>query len=219
MRLKSQLVKPASGVEYIQAIRMRFLSTSAFLFVFTAFPAFTQQPPKQRIPLIGTAERVYTDTLLVKTRAEVVMLYADAKTSVWYGKEYHDFSHINAGDKISADAERLPDGRLRVASMWVNYTNFGAVITSRKGDGFEVLTNFDADTYSGYRKEKKLVLVDADTVFESGSEDDLKSGRVVSVVGLDLKNGKIQATLIDIIPGRTVQDRDWKVLPLTGPQK
>jgi hypothetical protein len=193
---------------------MKIVCLAAVLF--TLFPVFAQPNPTKRIPLIGTAERVYGDTILVKTRAEFVMLYADPKTSVWYGKEYHDFSQVKAGDRVSVEAERLPDGGLRVMSMWVNYTNFGAVITSLNGDAFEVLTYPDADTYSGYRKEKKLVQVDAETFFESGSKQDLTVGRYVWVVGLDRKNGDIQATRIGIV-GK--DDGKGKVLPITGPQK
>src|SRR5215831_2273901 len=78
------------------------------------------QLTSRRIPLIGTVESVSGDSIHVKVRTEIVTLDADAKTSVWYAKEYHDFSQVKAGDKVSVDAERLPDGKLRAMSVWVN---------------------------------------------------------------------------------------------------
>jgi hypothetical protein len=189
----------------------------AWLLAFT-LTSFAQ-PTSPRIPLVGTVESISGDTVHVKLRTEVVTLYADGGIAVWKGKKFHDFSSLKAGDSISVDAKKDSRGRLIAVSVWANALNFCAVITAINGDVFAVLTNFDADTYSGYRKENKLVLVNADTVFESGSKDELKPGRVVSVVGLDLKNGEVQATRIGIISGRTVQHRDGKVLPLAGPQK
>ena len=189
---------------------MRFVHASAFLLISTLFRVFAQPTPNQRIPLVGTVESVSGDTLYVKIRAEIVMLYAESQTAVWKGERFHDFSPLKAGDAISVDATRDSRGRLTATSIWANITNFCAMITSSKGDAFEVLTNFDADTYSGYRKENKLLLVDANTVFESSSKAELKSGRMVWVVGLDLKDGKVRATRIAVIPRRTVQYRDGK---------
>jgi hypothetical protein len=193
---------------------MRLVHAAAVLL--TLFPLVAQPVSNQRIPLIGTVESVSGETMYVKVRTEVVALYADNETAVWKGQKFHDLSPLKAGDAVSVDAVRDSRGRLVAISIWANVLNFCAVITSAKGDAFEVLTNFDADTYSGYRKEKKLVLVDGSTVFESGSKGDLKSGRVVSVVGLDLKNGRVQATRIGIVG---MDDGKGKVLPITGPQK
>ena len=52
--------------------------------------------------------------------------------------------------------------------------------------------------------------------FNSGSKEDLKVGRVVWVVGLDRRNGEVQATRIGVVG---MNDGKGKVLPITGPQK
>ena len=52
-----------------------------------------------------------------------------------------------------------------------------------------MLTNPNADPQSAYVKKKLKVFVDADSVFDSSAKEDLKRGRDIQMVGLDLKNG------------------------------
>ena len=52
------------------------------------------------------------------------------------------------------------------------------------------------------RPKKKLqVSVDADTLFDASAKEDLKLGRDVQMVGLDLKNGTIRATRLTVYEG------------------
>jgi hypothetical protein len=57
-----------------------------------------------------------------------------------------------------------------------------------------MLTNPNADPHSAYVKKKLKVTVDADTLFDASAKEDLKPGRDVQMVGLDLKDGNIRAT-------------------------
>jgi hypothetical protein len=64
------------------------------------------------------------------------------------------------------------------------------------------------------------VTVDADTLFEASATEDLKLGRDVQMVGLDLKNGTIRATRLTVYEGnRPVRMGNGNVLLLTGPPK
>lgn len=83
-----------------------------------------------------------------------------------------------------------------------------------------MLTNPNADPQSAYVKKKLTVTVGADTLFDASAKEDLKLGRDVQMVGLDLKNGTIRATRLTVYEGnRPVRMRDGKVLPPTGPPK
>jgi hypothetical protein len=56
--------------------------------------------------------------------------------------------------------------------------------------------------------------VDADTFFDASAKEDLKLGRDVQMVGLDLKDGTIRAKLLTVYEGnRPVRMGNGKVLP------
>lgn len=88
-----------------------------------------------------------------------------------------------------------------------NLTNFYAVVTKVdiKADrpGFDVLTNPNSDPQSAYKTENKTIEVDANTKFEASAREDLKPGRIVQVVGVELRNGQILATKVTVYEGNT----------------
>ena len=95
--------------------------------------------------------------------------------------------------------------------------NFSGVITKVSGDTFEVFTNPNADPQSAYKMEKKSVRFNADTIFLSSEKSDLKVGREVQTIGLDLKNGIVKATRVTIYEGkRPVRMGRDKVLAPNG---
>jgi hypothetical protein len=144
------------------------------------------------------------------------MLHVDDHTEIWKGKALPDLSTLEMGDDISARCRKL-SGRLVAEAIWVNIVNFFGVITKANGDIFEVFTNPNADPQSAYKKENKLIRFDADTIFESSEKGDLKVGREVQTVGLDLRNGIVKATRITIYEGkRPVRLRKTKVIAPDG---
>ena len=81
-------------------------------------------------------------------------------------------------------------------------TRAGMEDVAVNGDSFEMLTNPNADPESGYVKKNLTVSVDADTIFDASAKKDLRPGRGVQMVGLDLKNGTIRATRLTIYEGK-----------------
>ena len=61
-----------------------------------------------------------------------------------------------------------------------------------------MLTNPNADPVSAYVKKKLEVAVDANTIFDASAKDDLRAGRGVQMVGLDLKGGTVRATRLTV---------------------
>jgi hypothetical protein len=96
------------------------------------------------------------------------------------------------------DVDPTLPGKLVAEVIWLNIVNFFGVITKVDGGGFEMLTNPNADPQSAYVKKKLKVTVDADTFFEASAREDLKLGRGVQMVGLDLKNGTVMATRLTV---------------------
>jgi Domain of unknown function (DUF5666) len=164
-----------------------------------------QQPPTSKTPLTtvsGTVENVSGDLIYVNAGSWLVAVQADDHTQVWKGKTFHDLSPLNAGDEIAARCRRDASGKLVAEAIWINIVSLSGVITRVNIDSFEVFTNPDADPQSAYRKENKFIRFDPDTVFQSGERDDLKLGRAVQIIGLDLRNGVILATRVWIYEGK-----------------
>jgi hypothetical protein len=139
---------------------------------------------------------------------------------VWKGKIYHDLSLAQIGDDFAGRCRADGSGKLVAELIELNVVNFFGVITKVDGDTFEMFTNPNADPQSGYEKKKLTVRVDADTIFDASAREDLKVGRDVQMVGLDLRNGTIRATRIVVYEGdRPVRLGERKVMPVLEPAK
>jgi hypothetical protein len=198
-------MKPINVKMAIWLIAALVISTSAFA-----------QHEELPTAIIGTVQSITGNQIHVLSGEKVLMLHVDDHTEIWKGKALPDLSTLEMGDDISARCRKL-SGRLVAEAIWVNIVNFFGVITKANGDIFEVFTNPNADPQSAYKKENKLIRFDADTIFESSEKGDLKVGREVQTVGLDLRNGIVKATRITIYEGkRPVRLRKTKVIAPDG---
>jgi hypothetical protein len=154
------------------------------------------------VPVIGTVKGVSGETISVDNDGKIVEIALDRNAEIWKGKTFHDLSPVQIGDDLSARCRSAASGKLVCEAIWLNIVNYFAVITKVKRDGFEILTNPDADPQSAYAKEIKTVQVDSDTMFSDSAKDDLRLGRNVQVIGLDLKNGTIRATRVTVYEGK-----------------
>jgi hypothetical protein len=196
---------------------------ATFIWIVISSALLAQQPPLSDPPftsVVGTVESVTGNIVYINTGPWITPLHTDDHTAIWKGKIFHDLSALKSGDDVLAKCRKNSAGNLIAIEIWDNITNFYGVITKVDGDSFEVFTNPNADPKSAYKKERKVVVVDAETVFQSSAKEDLKVGRGVHVVGLDLKDGKVSATRLTIYEGnRPVRMGSGYVMPVTGPSK
>jgi hypothetical protein len=170
--------------------------------------------------VVGTVKAVSANTISVEAGAHVADIITDEHTEIWKGKTFHDLAPVQIGDDFSARCRADASGKLVAEIIWLNIVNFFGVITKVDGDSFEMLTNPNADPQSAYVKRTLKVSVDADTVFDSSAKEDLKVGREVQMVGLDLRNGRVRATRLTVYEGnRPVRMENGEVMPITGPPK
>jgi hypothetical protein len=178
----------------------------AVLVLIATIAFFHGLPGQQRSPsnhliisVVGTVKGISGNTIVVDSGAKVTAVIADKRTEIWKGKTFHNLSPIQIGDDFSARCRADASGKLVAGVIWLNIVNFFGVITKVDGDGFEMLTNPNADPQSAYVKKKLKVSVDADTLFDASAKEDLKPGRDVQMVGLDLKDGNIRATRLTVL--------------------
>jgi hypothetical protein len=164
-----------------------------------------QRPPADRpiTPVIGTVKAISGNQISVESGDRTIIVATNAHTEVWKGKTSHDLSQVQIGDDFAGRCRADGSGRLVAELIELNVVNFSGVITKvdRGGDSFEMFTNPNADPQSGYEKKNLGVVVDADTLFDSSAKDDLRVGRDVQMVGLDLRNGTTRATRIVVYEG------------------
>jgi hypothetical protein len=182
--------------------------------------ALAQNPSASTPPLksvIGTVESVSGKVIYVQTGLQVLTLTATDRTEVWKGKVFHDLSPVAVGDDITARCRMDVAGKLVAETVWLNIVNLFAVITKTGDNEFEMFANPNTDPQSAYKKEFKLVAIDADTIFEASAREDLKQGRNVQVMGSDLKNGTIHATRVTVYEGnRPVRMGNGRIILSNG---
>jgi hypothetical protein len=74
-------------------------------------------------------------------------------------------------------------------------------ITAINKSGFEVDQNFNADPQSGYRRGKRQVTFNSTTKFEESARQDLRVGRTVDIIGIEITNLGVQATRVIVYEG------------------
>ena len=174
------------------------------------------------IPVIGTVRSISGNQINVESESRIIVVRTDNHTEVWKGKTSHDLALIHVGDDFAGRCRADASGRLLADLIELNVIAFFGVVTrvDGGGDSFEIFTNPKADPQSGYEKKRLRVLVDADTIFTASAKEDLKTGREVQMVGVDLKDGAVRATRLTVYEGDwPIRMRDGKVLPPTGPPK
>jgi hypothetical protein len=172
------------------------------------------------VPVIGIVNWISGNTISVATDGKLVDVIADGRTEIWKGRTFHDLSPIQVGDDFSSRCRADESGKLVAEAIWINIVNFFGLITDVDTGSFMILTNPNADPQSAYVKMSLRILVDENTVFSESAKDDIKVGRDVQMVGLDLNNGTVRAAKLTVYENkRPVQMGPRKVLPTTGPQK
>ena len=143
-------------------------------------------------------------------------------TEVWKGKTSHDLSLVLVGDDFAGRCREDASGRLVAELIELNVVNVFGIITKVDGGGekFEMSTNPNADPKSGYERKVQKVVVESATIFTASAKEDLKAGRDIQMVGLDLRNGTVRAIRVTVYEGKwPVRMQNGKVMPTTGPPK
>ncbi len=150
------------------------------------YTAFGQ--PARSVTLITTIDDVSEGELLVDGSSFSV--HTDSATEVWKGKTYRDLSPLKRGDEVSI-LGRWVSGRLIAVRIAADLVRFSGIVQKVGSGTFEIAVK---SSQGGARKTVRFY---PGTVF-STSSNDLASGERVHVVGLDLRDGTVDAARIAI---------------------
>jgi len=161
--------------------------------------------------------------ITVESGGRTITVVTDGHTQVWKGKTSNDLGLVQVGDDFAGRCRSDASGRLVADLIELNVVNFFGVITKvdSSGDSFEMFANPNADPHSAYVQKTLRISVDADTIFDASAKEDIRIGRGVQMVGLELRNGTIRATRLTVYEGQKPvrMKAGAKVMPLTGPAK
>jgi len=152
---------------------------------------------------MGRLTAVSGDKIEVQDSAGSHVLYSDAASDIWRGKDYHDFSVLQLGDEVDIQHRNDAQSRAVVISLWANIDEVEGRITRVGRDGFQVDENYSADPDSAYRRGLREIIYDSGTRWEGSQAEDLKVGRDVFVIGLKLPSGRLEATRVIVYEGHT----------------
>jgi hypothetical protein len=149
----------------------------------------------------GTVAAISGNTLAVTDNRGEWIITVGSDTRIWKRKLFHDLSAVRIGDRITARCRVVPGTGLTAEAIWLNTVNIFGNILKLTRQGIEVMANPNADPRSAYRSEKLDIQVDEDTRFETSQPTDLRIGRNVQVVGVDLGGSKVAASKIIVYEG------------------
>jgi hypothetical protein len=139
--------------------------------------------------VLGRLTAVSPDSIEIQDSHGTHLLFSDQASTIWRGKERHDFSALQIGDEILVRYHIDPSSRAVVIALWANIDKVEGRITFVGRSGFQVDQNYSADPASGYRRRMREILYDSGTRWDESVVEDLKIGRNVFVIGLKLPNG------------------------------
>jgi hypothetical protein len=161
-----------------------------------------QAPPAPLVQfLMGRLTEVSGDRIEVQDSAGPHVLYSDAASDIWRGKDYHDFAVLQPGDEVDIRYQNDSTPRAVVVNLWANIDKVEGRIKRVDRDVFQVDQNHSADPNSGYRRGLREIAYDSGTLWEDSLTEDLKVGRDVFVIGMKLPTGKVQATRVIVYEG------------------
>jgi hypothetical protein len=175
-----------------------------FILAFAATGLLIAQKPQVPLleVLIGQLIAVSGDRIEVGDADGTHVLYSDAASAIWRGKDYHDFSVLRPGDEVAIAYRNDAQSRAVVIDLSANIDQVEGRITRVGRDGFQVDENYNAAPDSGYRRGLREIVYDSGTTWADSLAEDLKAGRDVFVIGLRLPGGKLEATRVTVYEGQ-----------------
>ncbi len=158
-------------------------------------------PLKEETPvedfLSGQVVKVTPGHILLKQQAgSIIVLHLLPTTNVWGGLWVKSIP-IAVGDRIDARVKRRNNGVFDVQKMWVNIVSLEGDILSvqKKADGFQLsLLNRFVGTVIVKIEPRTEVTRQGKEVTFSNSLIELRTGKLVRIVGRRLRNGSVIAT-------------------------
>lgn len=148
---------------------------------------------------MGTVTSAKAQALEVTILRKTVTATLAAGGRVWKKSIRQDFSAIAPGDRVLMRGRQDPSGTFIANEVWANIVSFHGHITDVRGQQYEVRV----DRSGAFR----TVRVDPTTLGERAaplSPRELRIGRGVQTIGLELPDGSVEATRV--IPDRTLND-------------
>jgi hypothetical protein len=170
------------------AVRMAVLALASLA-------VFAQQLP--RTAVVGTIERISSGEIRVNAGAESITFRVDSGTEVWKGGTHDDLAVLRVGDEVSVHAVKEASGGLTARSVSAQRITFRAVVREVDRATSAIVTAPRTDPTRIGGADSRIVHYFPNTAFSTSARG-LAVGQEISVEGLGLQNGAVDATRITI---------------------
>jgi hypothetical protein len=145
----------------------------------------------------GILVAVHNNSISVKTGAGTRVFIVNAGTKITRGGDVNVYQ-LHRGDDVMVWFVANGIDEAIATDIMANCVKWGGTIAAVYSNGFEIVGNCAAGDAPGHVR----VFLDEHATFLEGKPKDLKAGRFVEVVGLDLGHKRIKATTVDVWPSK-----------------
>ena len=145
----------------------------------------------------GILVAIHNNSISVKTDSGTRVFIVNAGTKVRRGGNVNVYQ-LHRGDDVMVWFVANGMDEAIATDIMANCVKWGGTIAAVYSNGFEIVGNYAAGDAPGHVR----VLLDEHATFLEGKPNDLKAGRFVEVIGLDLGHKRMKATTVDVWPSK-----------------
>jgi Domain of unknown function (DUF5666) len=153
--------------------------------------------PDKQSATNGILVAIHNNSISVKTGAGTRVFIVNAGTKIRRGGDVNVYQ-LHRGDDVMVWFVANGIDEAIATDIMADCVKWGGTIAAVYSNGFEIVGNCAAGDAPGHVR----VFLDEHATFLEGKPKDLKAGRFVEVVGLDLGHKRMKATTVDVWPSK-----------------
>ncbi len=158
----------------------------------------TAERAGDHVTKIGTVTQVASRSVIRTTAdGQSLVLKLSPHVLVWKGRDYRDFSPIRVGDEIMVTGDIDKDGNIAVSKLWDSIVHLAGTIVRFSGSEIYIETLLT----ESHPKQTILISIDENTRFFDSDSVDLRAGRGIDVIGVQVSKKRVQASKVVIYIG------------------
>lgn len=171
----------------------RFFEASLFaVLIICSSNVFGQAPATT-----GILSAIHDHIVSVKNDQGTIAIRVTAQTDIWRGGEV-EFNQLHLGDHVLVSYRVAKNGEAVASDIVANVTRIEGVIVAVHPHSMELASEVLEGDNAGQVIGRETVFIDAHTKFIEGTRSELKAGKRLEAVGLDLGGQRMRATSLSV---------------------
>lgn len=171
----------------------RFFDASLFACLIICSSNVFGQPPATT----GILSAIHDHTISVKNDQGTIAIRVTAQTDIWRGGKV-EFDQLHLGDHVLVSYRVAKNGEAVASDIVANVTRNEGLIVAVHPHSVEIAAQVLEGDDAGQVIGRETVFIDTHTKFAEGTRSELKLGKLLEAVGLDLGRQRMRATSLSI---------------------